>query len=316
MYLTMVREADKIFVNVQYDDNLTWNQANALGVARGPGWLLACIQNQAEQDAVMTVLSGKAWIGLYQEGAGVEEPGGGWAWVDGTWVSDYQNWYTGEPNNFGIEDNGEIYTNGHWNDIPDNVATNSVAVYQVSALTGFTLTGGYGTDRLLGGDGADTIFARAGNDVILSGDGDDQVSGGSGNNQIEGGLGRDTISSGGGSDTITGGAGADLLMAGSGADVFVYEAASDSTRAAQDRIRYFNDAADVIDFTALSDRLHISDTMGFHGEAGEIVLRQQAKKLFVLLDIDGNGQADLTLQLGGTHHLTAANFLIDLLSQS
>lgn len=309
MNLNMIRSGDKIFVNVVFNQPISWTQALTDALERGTTWTLASIQSQGEQAALMSVLSNKAWLGLRQDINTGDEPGGGWFWIDGTAV-DFQNWGVGEPNDVGgAEHWGEINLSTFWNDMP-NGPYNMAAVYQVSALSGFTLTGAGGTDRLLGGDGADTILARTGDDQINGGAGDDSINGGLGNNEIEGGLGNDTISSGGGDDRIIGGAGVDLLMAGSGADVFVFEEASDSARGAADGIRYFNDAADVIDFTTLSDTLHLSATTLFHQEAGEIVLRQQATRLLVLLDIDGDGQADMALRLGGTHALTEANFLI------
>ncbi|MBA3880278.1 MAG: hypothetical protein C0500_11255 [Sphingobium sp.] len=65
---------------------------------------------------------------------------------------------------------------------------------------------------------------------------------------VLGGSGADTISTGAGADSLFGGGGADVLNGGAGADTFAYDAVSQSTGAAFDRIVGFVSGTDRIDF--------------------------------------------------------------------
>lgn len=84
------------------------------------GGALVSIHSQAEQVCVETLLeSAGTWIG-YEQGASTELTGN-WAWSDGTPVDFAPQWFMAEPNDGdgtenGIEQCGDLFTNGAWND--------------------------------------------------------------------------------------------------------------------------------------------------------------------------------------------------------
>nr|QNH72450.1 toxin candidate TRINITY_DN19977_c1_g1_i1.p1 [Ceriantheomorphe brasiliensis] len=73
---------------------------------------LVSINNEEENTFAYNLIKGsRAWIGLKRQS-------GGFVWKDGTTV-DYDNWYTGEPNNAGGRENCVHFFNGnYWNDLP------------------------------------------------------------------------------------------------------------------------------------------------------------------------------------------------------
>ena len=68
----------------------------------------------AEKNAFLTTLANgkRIWLGLTDK-----DEEGTWKWVTGEELN-YTNWQNGEPNNAGgIEDYGELYASGYWNDM-------------------------------------------------------------------------------------------------------------------------------------------------------------------------------------------------------
>ena len=95
-------------------------------------------------------------------------------------------------------------------------------------MSGDTIQGTPGDDKLIGTDGDDLIFGGAGNDTIKGLDGNDTIfaaddlcKDGGGNNYVDGGAGNDLIVGGGGNDTLIGGAGSDTIFGGGG-DNLIY----------------------------------------------------------------------------------------------
>jgi len=119
----------------------TWDEATADVAALLPGYRLASITSQAEQDFVDEFLlnaglRSQFWIGGYQVSAKPEpDPAAGWRWVTGEpW--DYTNWGFVEPNNAGdIEDYLTTSPNYGWND--EGTAVGSVYGY-LAESQGFT----------------------------------------------------------------------------------------------------------------------------------------------------------------------------------
>ena len=100
----------------------TWTDANCSCVASAPpGYTgnLASVHNSTTNTFVANLTgSQNAWLGGYQNSSGAEEPSGGWRWSDGS-AWDYENWFSGEPNNLGgKEDYLDINfgEKGKWND--------------------------------------------------------------------------------------------------------------------------------------------------------------------------------------------------------
>jgi Ca2+-binding RTX toxin-like protein len=96
---------------------------------------------------------------------------------------------------------------------PDHFTPDPEAPTGLAGLTGLTLNGGSGGDRLVGGDGADQINGGTGADTLGGGEGADQISGGDEN---------DIVEADGGDDRIVGGTGADSLSGGTGDDAIVW----------------------------------------------------------------------------------------------
>lgn len=143
--------------------------------------------------------------------------------------------------------------------------------------TRVTLEGGTGGDVLSGGAGDDRISGLGGDDTLSGGDGDDRLLGGDG------------------ADILAGGRGADTLSGGEGDDTFRY---ADAAEFAGDVITDFS-GGDRIDFSAATALRFIGDA-AFSGAAGE--MRQSGAAL--LIDADGDGQADITASLPDAGMLT------------
>ncbi|WP_408887528.1 calcium-binding protein [Teichococcus aestuarii] len=138
------------------------------------------------------------------------------------------------------------------------------------------LSGGAGADTLTGGAGDDRLIGLGGNDTLAGGDGEDVLKGGDGE------------------DLIIGGAGADILLGGAAKDTYRYLAAEELQG---DILQDFS-ASDVIDLTPLTFLRYIGDA-AFSGTPGE--MRNQDKRL--LLDLDGDGVAEISAWVSGTDML-------------
>jgi Ca2+-binding RTX toxin-like protein len=186
-----------------------------------------------------------------------------------------------------------------------------------------TIHGNDGNDTLKGDDGADKLFGDAGNDTIdggadadeiNGGEGDDILTGGDGDDTLLGGAGKDKIDGGAGVDKITGGAGADTLTGGAGVDTYIYLSKDDSGTAADtfDIITDFDVANDKIDLAAVlaSDTFDFIAAEGgaFTGTGAEVRWDKDGSKTFIEIDVDGNGTADMKIELDDSVDLTAGNF--------
>jgi hypothetical protein len=95
----------------------TWDQCNAYCNASYPGATMLCVNNEAENDWMWSQYGGEnGWIGYtdmppYGGGKGTMQYG----WVTGC-SSTYTNWYPGEPNNSGNnEDYAYMRRDDKWN---------------------------------------------------------------------------------------------------------------------------------------------------------------------------------------------------------
>ncbi|WGR60055.1 calcium-binding protein [Paracoccus ferrooxidans] len=170
-----------------------------------------------------------------------------------------------------------------------------------------TLLGGAGHDSLFGDLGADLLDGGPGNDDVFGGEGNDTLIGGAGHDSLFGGAGDDLLQGGDGSDTLAGGTGSDTLAGGLGADVFVFSAAED-----------LDGSIDVIlDFQSNEDRIDLSGlwltfigTDDFSGLGQVRADWSQAGTHRLLVDLDGDGTAELTIALGGLEQLNASDLLL------
>jgi serralysin len=164
-----------------------------------------------------------------------------------------------------------------------------------------------GNDRVFGGTGLDTIYGGGGSDVLYGDSGNDILHGDTGADILYGGVGLDVLYGGAGNDTLVGGMGRDTMFGGSGADVFVFNTASESLGGTnRDTIADFEVGIDKIDISALHDDLVFVSQ--FSGTAGEV--RYAALTARIMVDVDGDGVADFSIQLGSGLVLTEADLIL------
>ena len=120
-------------------------------------------------------------------------------------------------------------------------------------------------------------------------------------------------------NVITGGGKADTLSGAGGADRFKYNALSDSTPGAADRITDFNKSqGDKIDLSAIdaNSKTAANDAFkvvsSFNGQAGQLYssYNSQSGTTNVYLDVNGDRVADMIIQLSGQVSLTASDFIL------
>ncbi|MGH6780822.1 MAG: cadherin domain-containing protein, partial [Sphingomonadaceae bacterium] len=147
----------------------------------------------------------------------------------------------------------------------------------------------------------DTIYGLGGGDTIRAAGGDDIIDGGSGN------------------DMITGGTGADIITGGTGADRFIYNSVSESSAGAVDIIADFSRSqGDRISLSPIdansgawgNQGFNFIGTAAFSGVAGQLRYEQANGNTFVAGDVDGDGVADLQIQLNGLIDLRSTDFLL------
>jgi Ca2+-binding RTX toxin-like protein len=148
------------------------------------------------------------------------------------------------------------------------------------------LNGGHGRDVLCGYAGNDTLIGKGGNDRLYGGDGNDRLWGGAGNDVMVGGKGNDIFifkrADLGGTDTITDFAKGDRF------DFRSFDA--DTSTPGIQALTYLGGQA-------------------FTGSDGEMRIVKTTSLTSILVDKDGDGDADLTIRLKGKYALSAADFL-------
>ena len=172
--------------------------------------------------------------------------------------------------------------------------------------------------KIVGSEGNDRWTGTKFDDRADGKNGNDNFSGGKGNDTLKGGGGNDTLKGGAGDDTIEGGAGRDTMSGGKGADDFVFKNASDigSKSGKTDVITDFAANEDTIDFSGIDANLTKKGDQSFKfdgkgdlsGKAGSLVYQYVNGDTVVLGDLDGDGKADIALDLDGKIKLTAGDF--------
>lgn len=184
-----------------------------------------------------------------------------------------------------------------------------------------TIWGDGGADSILGGQGDDWIRAGNASDYLDGGDGDDRLQGQNGHDDIRGGDGQDTLYGGAGRDTIRGGDGDDIIIGGreadvligdAGADIFLFRNLGDSTMTDSDRINDFVRFDDLID---LSQLVQGSLAMAIGGAAsgtGPSAWTDEngAGNTVIRIDVDGDGTADMRIDVIGVLGMTESDFIL------
>lgn len=188
------------------------------------------------------------------------------------------------------------------------------------------LLGGADHDTLRGGSGRDLLAGEAGNDRLVGDSENDRLEGGAGHDRLFGGIdddvllghggidrlfgqaGADRLYGGAGADLLDGGSGSDRLSGGSGADIFRYQASTDSRSGRHaDLITDFRPGSDHLDLVALDLRY-----IGQRDFSGDHQLRWEHvdNETHVMIDLDGDGEAEMTIRLAGHLRPGGEDFLL------
>lgn len=161
-----------------------------------------------------------------------------------------------------------------------------------------------------------TTTPTAGDDVFNGSSGNDLLDAGAGNDVLNGNAGDDTLLGGAGLDVLNGGPGKDTMTGGTEKDTFVFKSMNDGTRgASRDVITDFSTAqGDVIDVSAIDANPVLANdqafkfVVNFNGSAGQV--RFDTTEKLVQFDQNGDGVADLEIEMVGISSMTAANFVL------
>ena len=161
-----------------------------------------------------------------------------------------------------------------------------------------------------------TTAPTVGNDLFIGTAGNDNLSGGAGNDILQGAGGDDVLNGGADVDILTGGLGLDNLIGGSGADTFVYLGLTDSPRGVgRDIITDFSTVeGDKMDVSAIDANPVLAGDQAFTlvasftGAAGQLVF--DAASHVAQFDQNGDGFADLEIQLTGVASVAASDFVL------
>jgi Ca2+-binding RTX toxin-like protein len=206
---------------------------------------------------------------------------------------------------------------------PQDTGAGTVTFVQIENLSGSMneessdhFFGSKADNILAGADADDELHGAAGNDLLL-GDGsifgDFGAAGYSGAQTVvqEGfGAGADTLDGGVGVDSLVGGAGGDQLTGGAGPDAFIFLDITDSNTAGGVDLITDLTGKDTIDLSAIDADTTIDGDQAFHlvktfsGQAGELVrsYNAQANETHFLMDVNGDGTADMDIAVTGNLH--------------
>ena len=139
------------------------------------------------------------------------------------------------------------------------------------------------------------------------------------NDTLTGDDGENIIRGSDGNDLLIGKAGADSLYGGAGADIFQYSSISESSEAlgARDTIFDFSGAdgdrinlrpVDAITGTERNENFKF--VAEFTKVAGQLMVGQEDDHWVVRADVDGDGSADLAINVFSNAPLTASDFIL------
>jgi Ca2+-binding RTX toxin-like protein len=138
-----------------------------------------------------------------------------------------------------------------------------------------------------------------------------------GNLTLYGGAGNDTLIGGTGADILNGGRGADSLTGGAGTDTFVYMSVLDSSFPNTDGIQDFTtgekidlSAIDAIGATGANDAFTFIGSGAFTNTAGQLRAELVGGTWVVQGDVDGDGIADIQINVLSDHPLAGADFTL------
>ncbi|MCP5072976.1 MAG: hypothetical protein GY947_06730 [Rhodobacteraceae bacterium] len=174
-----------------------------------------------------------------------------------------------------------------------------------------TLYGAAGDDKVNGGNGIDNLFGGDGDDRLRGQKGYDVLKAEAGNDSISGGQGDDNLFGGDDNDILKGGMGKDKLYGGDDADVFLFtKAAQSKNDTTADTIKDLELGIDTIDLSGVAaGTLTFIGSGAFSGTQGEVQVTGATNSV-VLVDVDGDGTADMRINVTGVTGLTAGDFVL------
>jgi hypothetical protein len=174
-------------------------------------------------------------------------------------------------------------------------------------------------NTVTGSSAGDTISANSPLLALRTSNEEDLVFGRDGHDTIYGMAGDDEIYGEGGNDVLVGGDGADKLSGGLGKDQFTYNAVSESTGASRDLITDFSRSqGDRISLSGIDANSLVSadqaftfiGTSAFSSVAGQLRYETSAGITTIFGDVNGDGVADLQIQLSGSIPLISSDFIL------
>lgn len=203
-----------------------------------------------------------------------------------------------------------------------------VTIGGLDAEDSFTVT--VGASVVTDAEGTVLVAAEGEGYDIAGASGADSLTGSQMDDTLYGNGGADTISGGAGADTITGGGGQDTMTGGDGDDTFTISDQDDAGLggSARDIITDFAEAGiaggDLIDLSALGEDaeaagegdLEFLGTNSFTGtgeaaaDTVEVRYTVLSGNAIVEADVDGDGTADLQIQVNDVDTLVAADFTL------
>jgi serralysin len=135
--------------------------------------------------------------------------------------------------------------------------------------------------------------------------------------ELIGTAGSDYIYGHGDGDKLVGGGGRDFIFGGKGVDFFVYKDFRDSAPSLADYISGFEKGIDKIDLSALGNTaafgaaaLKLLDGGAFAGGKGDIFISKTATYTALNIDLNGDKQADMRIELQGNHTISSSDLIL------
>jgi Ca2+-binding RTX toxin-like protein len=174
-------------------------------------------------------------------------------------------------------------------------------------------------NNVTGTSGGDSISSTSTNPALRTSSAEDVVYGRDGHDNIQGMAGDDDLYGEGGNDVLIGGTGGDRLTGGLGKDQFTYNSLSESMGTARDLIMDFSRSqGDKISLSAIDANSGLSNNQSFtfigsaafSNVAGQLRFETSGGITTISGDVNGDGIADLQIQLAGTVPLVASDFIL------
>ena len=291
------------------------DSAEGMGVGLGDGNLFRLGEGAVGTVAEVEGIIGSSFFDSLagSDGRNAIRAGGGGDIVQGLLEADTLSGELGDDDLSGGDGN-DLLDGGQGNDTMTGGDGVDTADYRTAAGTVFvdlSIAGRQNTGPNTGEDDLREIENLLGSqfrDYLLGDGGANRLDGRGGRDTLQGDEGGDTLVGAAGKDIMTGGLGADVMAGGPGKDRYFFTSVQDSPKG----------GADLITDLTNEDRVHLTDidanvnkdgNQAFElvgeltGKAGQALLRYDmpTDQTRLLLDVDGNGNADAVILFSGDH---------------